>query len=1165
MRTVSDEYLAQVQASGRQFGACVRVYGNAAEPDVLWLGDIISIDILRSCSDQLQIGACMSDMLTLETKATALFNGRLKKVEVFYRCTAPVLDWVLMGTFYVDEAVTRNGVTAVKAYDMMSRLDKRVSWVDTSKATAPVFPCKMQSVLNYLCARAGVTTDFVCEDITVEKAPDGYTAQELISFIAASHGRNARFSPSEVLRFPAYEEVEKTVLHGRCYSLDIVGGSGYTVKGILFQRSSDDKIYIDGTASEYDETADGIVTAFDPFATVGIAEYAWNRLGGLNYSAVSLEMPAENILEPGDVFTVEDADGTQKKAIVMEQELSLTCTGGFVEKISCTAESKAQNRSSENRTEAVETAVNSKSSYSTHLVTNAQSLKFDSIERGLLSVDFKVDSADSDVLFSGSQLCSISGAGTVGIVYKVDGAPQDFKPEQLLTAGKHVIAHAFPMALAVGKHNFAVCMLSDGRGFTDVGALRGALSGCISGMKNIAPPNENLVFYYSGLPAGEFSLPANMISGSGQKIIDWGDGSAVEESASTAAVTHTYAEGGDYIITIKTDSVKFGKSGTASIAASGFESCLTRIYFPDNAGEIYFGLQSLPNLETLVFGSSATTVRWGFGAACNVTSLLLPDTARDVFFDKFANTKVVRFVIPLNVTTSWRPVPPSTLRTFERYSSGVAGMSKASGLESLTIGGNAAKTGSYLNAIKLTSVEFPEPSKVTEVTNEAFNGCSSLTEIVLPSTVKTIGKLAFKGCKALKSVNVPAGVTAIEDETFRSCSALAAIDLPGVTQIGEYAFSGCTALASVGLHEGLTKISQYAFNNCAALSEITFPSTLTTVGQYAFDGCTAAFSPGTAARIVTVSSYAFQNSGITEFTVYPETVLSGSAFKGCSMLANLEIQEGITYIPSSCFYGTTSLGVVTFPASLLKIENEAFLGSSVTPNFSNGLVSIGARSFEGGFADNMNIPESVTEIGGSAFSGNSMRSLTIGGNPNVGSNAFQGCKSLVSANVSQLGVVPQSCFSGCSKLASVSFKGGVRIRGLAFANCGFTSVDILSYLAEVSSPTSYGGKYDIGGGAFQGCTTLSAVDGYEYKWDVYLKAVYGSKDSDGSWSYQTVYTKLADGIYNYMGATDDNVFAGTALKTASSYPKDEIPANVTTSDYTERYSVINWTSSGAPG
>lgn len=420
MRTVSDEYLAQVQGSGRQFGVMVKVYGNSAEPDTLWLGDVISVDILRSCSDQLQIGACMSDMLTLETKATILFNGRLKKVEVFYRCTAPVLDWVKLGTFYVDEAVTRNGVTAVKAYDMMSRLDKRVSWVDTSKATAPTFPCKMQAMLNYLCARAGVTTDFVCEDITVEKAPDGYTAQELISYIAASHGRNARFSPSEVLKFPAYEEVGKTVQHGRCYSLDIAGGSGYTVKGILLQRGGDDKIYIDGTASEYDETADGIVTAYDPFATVGIAEYAWNRLGGLNYSAVSLEMPAENILEPGDVFTVEGADGTQKKAIVMEQELSLTCTGGFVEKISCTAESKAQNRSTENRQEATEKQVAAGTTSAT--LTEYQYL------------------TDASVKFNGTTYTIEKDAET-GLISKIsDSAGNEFEPE--ISAGiTDVAAH----------------------------------------------------------------------------------------------------------------------------------------------------------------------------------------------------------------------------------------------------------------------------------------------------------------------------------------------------------------------------------------------------------------------------------------------------------------------------------------------------------------------------------------------------------------------------------------------------------------------------------------------------------------------------------------------------------------------------------------------------
>lgn len=352
MRTVSDDYHAQVQGFGRQFGFYIKVYGNSQEGDTLWLGDIISIDILRSISDKLQIGACLSDKLTLQTRATTLFGGKGKKIEVYYRCTAPVLPWSKLGTFYVDEAVTKEGVTAVTAYDMMGRLDKKISWVDTSKATAPTFPCKMQAMLKYICDRCGFTTDFTCENITVEKAPDGYTARELISYVASSHGANARFSPSEVLKFVAYSAVDKTVESGRCYSLDI--GEDYTVKGLLFNKDSNTKVYIDGTSKEYDEDADGVVEVFDPFATVAISEYAWNRLGGLSYSAASLEMPAENILEPGDVFTVLDTDGSEKTAIVMEQQLTVSCTGGFVEKISCEAESKKQTRNSENRAESTE-------------------------------------------------------------------------------------------------------------------------------------------------------------------------------------------------------------------------------------------------------------------------------------------------------------------------------------------------------------------------------------------------------------------------------------------------------------------------------------------------------------------------------------------------------------------------------------------------------------------------------------------------------------------------------------------------------------------------------------------------------------------------------------------------------------------------------------------
>lgn len=364
MREVTSDYLSQVKSGARQFGFYVNIYGNAAEPDTLWLGDIISVDIVRAASDQLQIGACMSDKLTLQTKATTLFNGRGKKVVVFYRCTAPILGWVKLGTFYVDECVTERGVTAVTAYDLMSRLDKRMTWTADN---APTFPCKMQAMLNFICARAGVTTDFTCQDITISKAPDGYTARELISYVAASHGGNARFSPSEVLQIRPYTRTSEVIKYGECYSMNIASDSGYTVKGILFDRGGDDKIYIDGTSSEYDEGADGVVQAYNPFATVGIAEYAWNQLGGLSYSAVSLEMPSVNILEPGDVFTIQTADGAEKTAIVMEQTLSVSCAGGFVESISCTAESKNQTRNAENRAEATEKAVQNTGSYTTSI------------------------------------------------------------------------------------------------------------------------------------------------------------------------------------------------------------------------------------------------------------------------------------------------------------------------------------------------------------------------------------------------------------------------------------------------------------------------------------------------------------------------------------------------------------------------------------------------------------------------------------------------------------------------------------------------------------------------------------------------------------------------------------------------------------------------------
>lgn len=787
-----------------------------------------------------------------------------------------------------------------------------------------------------------------------------------------------------------------------------------------------------------------------------------------------------------------------------------------------------------------EITVSGGNAYATFRVANQSAVKYDKIERGLLSVDFSVDSADSDVLFSGNQLCTASGAGTAEFIYKVDGAVQDFKPAQYLPAGKHVVPHIFPMNLTVGKHNFAVCMLSqDGTGLTAAGGLLGALSGIISGIREQTPPNDDLVLHFSGLPAGELTLAQNMIaSSSAKKYVDWGDGSDIEESTANATVSHTYSAAGDYVVTIKTDALNFGRDsvspGQNSFIGTAAAQYLTRIYFPDNAAIVnFYGANDLPNLETLVFGNSATAIRWNFGSSQNkVTSLLLPETAQRLGFSGLNRTGIISLIIPKSVS-SWNSTSfPATLRDFRTYSATNIAATTATGLERLTIGGNATATGVY-SSKKLVSVKFPAPNKVTSV--GSFSGCSALSDIVLPASATSIA--SFENCSALPGINIPAGISEIKNNTFK----------------------GCSSLASVLGWSGLTAIGDYAFQGCAALSDITFPDGLTSIGISAFNGCSSTFSPGTPPGLASVGASAFMNSGITDFVFRSGCSVSKSAFLG-SGLSDLTVEDGVTTIPENCFQNTKSLGSVAFPGSLTTIAASAFTGSGITDvSFGDSALSIGNYAFAETALSKVTIPSGVVSVGREAFRASALKQLSISDNPSVDTGAFRGCLSLTSASMGALKSIPALAFSGCSTLSSVQLGAGITIGSGAFTGCGFTALSLVSHLAESGGTTTYGGKYAIGAGAFQSCAQLEFVDGRAYKWNVGLKYTESSYDSDSrTWSSTTTDLGLQEGgrgIYDLLEATEDSVFKGTKLKELSAYPK---PDNVITDTYKKVYSVYHY-------
>ncbi|MBO6133363.1 MAG: leucine-rich repeat domain-containing protein [Lachnospiraceae bacterium] len=111
--------------------------------------------------------------------------------------------------------------------------------------------------------------------------------------------------------------------------------------------------------------------------------------------------------------------------------------------------------------------------------------------------------------------------------------------------------------------------------------------------------------------------------------------------------------------------------------------------------------------------------------------------------------------------------------------------------------------------------------------NQSAKACStnlaSLSDIgTIPSKVTEIGDKAFSGCTNLQSANVPYKSN-VPDGLFSGCSNLTKIELsPFISRIGAEAFRG-TSITSITLPENLSSIGACCFYGCKNLKEIHIP------------------------------------------------------------------------------------------------------------------------------------------------------------------------------------------------------------------------------------------------------------------------------------------------------------------------------------------------------
>ena len=230
--------------------------------------------------------------------------------------------------------------------------------------------------------------------------------------------------------------------------------------------------------------------------------------------------------------------------------------------------------------------------------------------------------------------------------------------------------------------------------------------------------------------------------------IDWGDGSAAETLAGTGNVntSHTYAEPGDYVISLMPDdgcTLSFG-DGSSSNCVMGTHGANGRVY-----GNM---------LQEVYVGKNVTTIGiYAFYNCYSLASVAIPNGVTSIGDRVFYNCySLANVIIPDGVT-----------------SIGSAAFYNCHSIENVTI-----------------------PDGVTSISDYSFYTCYPLANVTIPDGVTSIGSSAFNNCQSLASVTIPDGVTSIGSSAFGNCYG-----------IRYYDFSACTAVPSLSNTNAFNNIS----------------------------------------------------------------------------------------------------------------------------------------------------------------------------------------------------------------------------------------------------------------------------------------------------------------------------------------------------------------------
>ena len=215
----------------------------------------------------------------------------------------------------------------------------------------------------------------------------------------------------------------------------------------------------------------------------------------------------------------------------------------------------------------------------------------------------------------------------------------------------------------------------------------------------------------------------------GSVVVDWGDGSATETVAGAdetvlVQTPHTYASGGDYIISVAP------AEGTSINIFGDEDEWQCRLIsggFPDY-GSPNVGYSMA--LKKLFIGAGVTITGANTFVETGLTVITLPQGCITVLDDTFDYCYYLQHI-----------TIPDSVTSFD--------------------------TCAFESCFALASITIPD--SVTSIGSKAFEGCLILQHITIPDSVTSFDTYAFDTCSALASITIPDSVTSIGSKAFYEC------------------------------------------------------------------------------------------------------------------------------------------------------------------------------------------------------------------------------------------------------------------------------------------------------------------------------------------------------------------------------------------------------------